>query len=127
MPVNFKMVPKQNNISIPPQIKYYPCAVSKGTLDLEQVADIISSRSSLTPGDCYGVLISMSAVIGEALAEGKIVKIDSLGTFALTLTGTGADSPEPIGKSNIKMAKIVYKPSKRLKKILSTLAFKRIY
>ena len=46
MSVQFKMVPKQNNISIPSQIKYYPCAVSNGTIDVENVADIISSRSS---------------------------------------------------------------------------------
>jgi hypothetical protein len=91
MPVQFKMVANQNNISSPTQIKYYTCAGSKGIIDLEHVADIISSRFSLTPGDCYGVLIYMSAVIGEALAEGKIVKIDRFASFVLILRSTGTN------------------------------------
>ncbi|NCO63725.1 MAG: hypothetical protein GW839_10100 [Flavobacteriales bacterium] len=64
------MVAKQNNIATPPQIKYYPCAVSQGTIDLERLADIISSRSSLSVSDCYGVLMAMTGVIGETLAQG---------------------------------------------------------
>jgi hypothetical protein len=54
--VQLKMISKQNNIATPPQIKYYPCAVSQGTINLERVAHIISSRSSLSIGDCDGVL-----------------------------------------------------------------------
>ena len=84
MPVQFKMVPKQNNISIPPQIKYYPCAVSKGTIDVEHVGAIISSRFSWTQGDCFSVLVSMIAVISEALAEVKTDKIDRFVSFALS-------------------------------------------
>ena len=94
MAIEFKMVPKQNNIASPPQTKYYPCAVSKGEVDLEYLAEIIASRSTVTVADCYGVLIGMSQVIGEELANGKIVKIDRLGTFALTLKGVGTDTPK---------------------------------
>lgn len=93
MAIEFKMVPKQNNIASPPQTQYYPCAVSKGEVDLEYLAELIASRSTVTVADCYGVLIGMSEAIGEELANGKIVKIDRLGTFALTLKGQGTDEP----------------------------------
>ncbi|MDP5027705.1 MAG: hypothetical protein NWQ14_05720 [Flavobacterium sp.] len=89
------MVANQNNISIPTQIKYYTCAGSKETIEFEHFADIISSRSSLTQGDSFSVLVSMIAFISKAFAEGKIVKIDILVTFALTLTDKGTVSPEP--------------------------------
>jgi len=127
MAIQFKMVAKQNNIATPPQIKYYPCAVSQGTIDLERVADIISSRSSLSRANCYGVLIAMTDVIGDALKQGNSVNLESLGAFSLTLRGTAADTSDTLGKANISTAKILFKPAKRLKKILSNLSFKRIY
>ena len=126
MAIEFKMVPKQNNIVSPPQTKYYPCAVSKGEVDLEYLAEIIASRSTVTVADCYGVLIGMSQVVGEELAKGNIVKIERLGTFALTLKGKGTDEPDKLNKSTILGAKILFKPAISLKKVLSTLKFKRV-
>ena len=126
MSIEFKMVPKQNNIASPPQTKYYPCAVSKGEVDLEYLAEIIASRSTVTVADCYGVLIGMSQVIGEELANGKIVKIDRLGTFALTLKGVGTDTPEKLNKNTILGAKILFKPARNFKKLLQNLSYKRL-
>ena len=126
MPIAFKMVPKQNNIATPPQVKYYPCAVSSGEVDLEYIAEIISSRSTISVADCYGVLIGMSQVIGEELAKGKIVKIERLGTFALTLKGVGTDEPQKLNKNTILGTRMLFKPAKSLKKVLTTLNFIRV-
>lgn len=126
MPVQFKMVPKQNNLVSPPEVKYYPCAVSKGELNLKDLAKIIASRSTVSKADCYGVVMALSDIIGQSLLNGQIIKIDSLGTFSLTLTGTAADSPEPLGKKNIKKAQINYKPSKELKEYINKAEYKRI-
>ena len=126
MAIEFKMVPKQNNIASPPQTKYYPCAVSKGEVDLEYLAEIIASRSTVTVADCYGVLIGMSQVIGEELANGKIVKIDRLGTFALTLKGVRTDTPEKLHNNTILGAKILFKPARNFKKLLQNLSYKRL-
>jgi predicted histone-like DNA-binding protein len=126
MPVQFKMVPKQNNLASPPEVKYYPCAVSKGEIDLDELATIISSRCTISKADCYGVMMAMSDVIGESLSKGSIVKIEPLGSFSITLTGSGAENQEPLGKSNIKAAKVLYKPSKNIKKTIKEIEFKRI-
>ena len=126
MPIQFKMVPKKNNLVSPPVIKYYPCAVSKGEIDLNDLAKIIAGRSTISKSDCYGVIMALSEIIGQSLLNGQIVKIASLGTFSLSLTGTPADSPEPLGKGNIKKAKVNYKPSKELKEYANKAEFKRI-
>ena len=126
MAIAFKMVPKQNNIVSPPQTKYYPCAVSSGAVDLEYIAEVISSRSTVSAADCYGVLIGMSQVIGEELSKGNIVKIDRLGTFALTLKGKGTDEPELLNKSSILGAKMLFKPARNFKQVLKNLKFKRL-
>lgn len=126
MAIEFKMVPKQNNISSPPEIKYYPCAISQGEVNLDDLARIIASRSTISRADCYGVIMALSEVIGQKLQEGRIVRIDDLGTFSLALQGIAADSDEPLGKANIKGAKINYKPSKELKRKVKQLTYKRI-
>ena len=126
MAVDFKMVPKQNNIATPPEVKYYPCAVSSGEVDLDYIADIIAGRCTVSVADCYGVLIAMSDVIGEQLANGKIVKIERLGTFALTIKASGTDEPEKLNKNCILGARMVYKPAKNLKRTLNNLQYKRI-
>lgn len=126
MAIAFKMVPKQNNIATPPQVKYYPCAVSKGEVNLEYIAETISSRSTVSVADCYGVLMAMSAVVTQELANGNIVKIDRLGTFAITVKGTGTDCPELLCKDTIKGVNMLFKPAKNIKKILSNITFKRV-
>ena len=126
MPVQFKMIPKQNNLATPPEVKYYPCVICKGDENLQSLAKIIATRSTISKADCYGVIMALSDAIGEALCEGKIVRIESLGTFKLGVMGSAADSSEPLGKSNIKGAKILYKPSIDLKSKIKEVTFKRI-
>ncbi|KAB1154809.1 HU family DNA-binding protein [Flavobacterium luteum] len=126
MSVSFKLVPKQNNLVSPPEIKYYPCAVSKGEADLDSLADVVSSRSSMSKADCYGVMIGLTEAIGEALADGKIVRIDALGTFKITIQGTASETQTELGKATIKGTKIVYSPSKKMKKRLENINFKRL-
>ena len=120
------MVPKKNNLATPPQIKYYPCAIHNGADDLDSLADIVASQSTISKADCYGVIMALTKAIGESLAEGRIVRINSLGTFQITLQGLPADSPEDLGKANIKGAKIIYKPALNLKKKLKGLIFNRV-
>jgi len=126
MSVQFKMIPKQNNLVVPPEVKYYPCAVNTGTLHLNDLAKIISDRSSMTKADCYGVIVALSDVIGEALSDGKIVKIDTIGTFQIYLRGTASETEDALGKINITQAKVSYKPSQELKKRLKQIKYKRI-
>ena len=126
MAVQFKMVLKQNNLASPPEVKYYPCAVSQGEVNLDDLSKIIANSSTMSRADCYGVIMAMSEVIGQQLLQGRIIRIDNLGTFSLTLQGTAADSPEPLGKSNIKKAKMLFQPSKDIKEVLKKIEFKRV-
>ena len=126
MSVKYKMVPKKNSLVTPPEIKYYPCAVSQGEVSLDDLAKIIASRSTVSPADCYGVIIGLTQVIGEMLSQGKIVKIVSLGSLKVTLKGTPADTEDALGKSSIKKVNVVYKPARELRATLNNISFKRV-
>lgn len=120
------MVPKKNTLALPPETKYYPCAIHQDEDDLDSLSDIVASQSSFSKADCYGVIIGLTKAIGDSLSEGRIVRIDNLGTFQITLKGLPADSPDDLGKANIKEANIVYKPSRKMKQTLKQLTYKRI-
>jgi len=126
MAVTFKMVPKKNMQVSPPEIKYYPCAVSQGKVDLTALAEIIATRCTVSEADCYGVITALSRVIGESLMAGQIVDIDHLGSFHLSIQGTPAASETDLGKSNIAKTKVNFSPSPRLKDKLRKTEFKRI-
>ena len=93
---------------------------------MNDLANIVSSRSTMSKADCYGVMIAMSEAIGDALLEGNIVKIEALGTFMLTVQGSASNTIDDLGKANIKSSRIVYKPSIEIKRKLKNIIFKRI-
>lgn len=126
MSVAFKMIPKKNMLGATPEVKYYPCAVSQGEVNLDDLASIIADRSTMSKADCYGVVIALSEAIADSLKNGKIVKIDNLGTFRLGIIGNSAESPEPLGKNAIQRAKINYKPSKTIKNKMKEITYKRL-
>jgi hypothetical protein len=112
MTVPFKMVPKKNILSSPPESKYYPCSVHNGVVNLNQLSSIVAFRSTVSRVDCYGVIIGLTQSIGEFFAAGRIVKIDERGTFQITFQGLPADSPDDLGKANIKKLKSFTNPQK---------------
>lgn len=126
MPVHFKMVPKRNMLVSPPEVKYFPTVVSSGEVDFEYLAKTVADRSTFSEADCYGALIGLTEVIGEELLKGNIVSLDRLGSFRLTIKGTAADTEQELGKTNIIEAKIVYRPSKMMKRTLRGAKFKRL-
>lgn len=126
MPIQFKMVAKRNNLVQPPEVNYYPCAVNQGEETLESLAQKICAASSLTEADCFGVMYALSNAISEALTEGKIVRIDSLGTFQLTLQGTASEEQEVRGKKYITGNRVVFRPSKRLKTTMEKVTYAQI-
>jgi len=100
--------------------------VSQGKVDLESLAQVVASRTTISEADCYGVMVALTKAIGDALMKGTIVDLDFLGSFSLTLQGNPADSAEELGKTTIKKVNIAYKPSKTLKNRVQETTFTRL-
>ncbi|MBF2708556.1 HU family DNA-binding protein [Flavobacterium soyangense] len=52
--------------------KYYPCAIHDGEDDLDSLADIVASQSTISKAECYGVIMALTKTIGESLANRRI-------------------------------------------------------
>lgn len=93
MSVFYKLVKNISAVS-DARNKYYARTVSIGTTDLNDIAEIIERRCSMTKADVYGVLSAMVDVMSEELKMGKTIRIKGLGTFKAGIRSRGVADPK---------------------------------
>ena len=70
--------------------KYYPRVEYKGTLEMKDLAKLLSKHSTtFTQGEMIGVLTDAAQLIKEKILDGYVVKIEDLGLFKATVEGNG--------------------------------------
>lgn len=122
--MKYKLIQKANpqNRS---EKKWYANAVNTGQVGQKQIAQNIANKSSLTIGDIGNTIQNLLEELPKELAEGKSVVLEGLGTFRLSLSSEGATSEKEFNASMIKTPKIIFTPSREIKKILETIKFER--
>ena len=70
------------------------------------------------------MVIAVENVIQDQITNGKIVRMDKLGSFYPSISSEGVDREEEFTSANIRGAKINYRAGKRIINALSTAIFK---
>ena len=125
MRVPFTAVGKTSPTQPLAPMKYYPRAIQSRVIDLEELSQQIATSTTLTETDCQAVIYSLVNAVSKELEQGSIVRLGHLGTFQVSVKGTGSDTPEEVTAKNIKSASIVYRPGSRFKKMLGNLKFSK--
>lgn len=125
MAITITAIGKTNPTQSDAPLRYYPKVTKTGEIDLDQLTEEISDASTLTQADCYAVVISLVKVLEQHLSKGEIVRIDPLGSFQISVKGTGSDNAKSVSSDNVTSASIIFRPGKKLKKMLGLLVFKR--
>ena len=125
MSVKFKTIRRRNPQDILAPEKYYASAVGDGEVDLDALAEMISYQCTVTESDCYAVLISLERNIINELGQGRIVKMGRLGNFQVGISSEGKETPEEVTASDITKARILFRPGKRLRRLLNDLSFRK--
>ena len=97
------------------QYKYYARACERQKVTLDELADTIVKRSSLSRGDIVATLVELIDLIPELLLDNHTVELDRLGTFSLNLKSKPSDEPRTDGFRLIKSADISVRAGTRLK------------
>jgi predicted histone-like DNA-binding protein len=103
--------------------KFYAQAIATGTTDLERLAYLVSNQSTVREADCYAVLLSLLHNIADELEQGRIVKLDKLGSFQIGVKSAGVATQEELSTSAIEKAHINFRPDKRLRTLLNNVGF----
>ncbi|MDR2929137.1 MAG: HU family DNA-binding protein [Cytophagaceae bacterium] len=106
--------------------KWYANAKSTGDVTLRVLGKAIAVRSTVNPADTQAVLVALTEVLTEYLAEGKIVRMGDFGSFQISLGSEGAETEEKFNTSLIKTKKVAFRPGVDLKEMLNNLKFEKV-
>ncbi|AZI55574.1 DNA-binding protein [Epilithonimonas vandammei] len=105
--------------------KWYAVATNDGELTVDDLTKQIEKFSALSEADIRGVIIALENVIQDNLANGKIIRLDKLGSFYPTLSSKGADTEEDFDTSYIRGASVRFRAGTRISNALKTTTFKK--
>jgi DNA-binding protein, histone-like, putative len=105
--------------------KWYANIAIDGELIIDDLVKQIEKFSALSEADIRGVIIALENVIQDQLANGKIIRLDKLGSFYPSLTSEGVDKEGEFTTANIRGVKVNYRPGKRISNALSVATFKK--
>lgn len=97
--------------------KWYPRSVIVGKpVSTTEIANRISAGCTVNPADVSAVLTSLGPVLSEFMAEGRSVKLDSVGTLYYTANavGNGVDTEDEVSAEQIKGVRVRFVPQKHL-------------
>ena len=126
MSIKFKVIPRKNPQDLTANPKYYAIAIRDGLVDLDRLSELVADGSTVRQNDVYAVLIGLVNTIRGELAAGRSVKLNKLGTFSIGVSSEGLETEDEVNSSAIKDAKLRYRPSSELKKMLAGLTYSKI-
>lgn len=106
--------------------KWYATVKADGELTIDDLVGQIENFSSLSEADIRGVIIALENVIQKELTNGKIIRLDKLGSFSPSLSSNGASTEQDFNSSFIKEAKVNYRPGKRISDALKIATFTKV-
>lgn len=106
--------------------KWYANVANDGETTVDELSKEIEKFSALSEADIRGVIIALENVIIEKVTEGKIVRLDKLGSFYPSLSSEGVLKEEEFNSSLIKTAKVNYRPGKRISDALKIAKFTKV-
>lgn len=105
--------------------KFYAQVKYDGEMTIDNLVDEIEKFSALSEADIRGVIIALENVIQKELANGKIIRLDKLGSFYPSLSSSGAENLDKFNSTLIRGAKVNYRPGKRITDALTIATFKK--
>ena len=106
--------------------KWYASAKVDGELTIDELTKEIEKFSALSEVDIRGVIIALENVIVNQIVNGKIIRLDKLGSFYPSLSSEGAATEADFNVSLIKGAKMNYRPGERIVDALKAAKFQKI-
>ncbi len=124
--LKYTIVKQRNPFKENEEDMYYPRLTGRNIYDIDDVADIISSRSSLSKSDVVATLIALEDVIPEALIGGHKVKLGNLGSFSLQAGASTSPEKALVSWRNFRKLTTRFSAGKSLKIHLWDVHFQRI-
>lgn len=124
MAIRYKTYKKRNWIN--DKELNYATPINRGVMKTKDVAELLERRTAFSQSDIIGVADALGRAILEFNALGFAVKIKGLGTFSISATSEGYETPEECLPERVKATKIRFIVDPELKKQLAKVTFERM-
>ena len=124
--MKYKLIQRKNPQQPLADGKWYASPVNEGTISQKAISEDIVALSSLSRGDVSNVIDNLLDTVPRYLLMGKSVNLGGLGTFRLSFSSKGADTPETFGTSLMKGVKVVFTPSTELREKIRQVKFEKV-
>ena len=125
MSIKFKTIEKVNPRDLTAPKKHYASVVAEGSTDLEDLAELVATQCTVSPADCYAVLIALESNIIRELKNGRIVHLGKLGSYRISVSSEGKDTSDEVVRTSIKKAKVLFSPGLGFREMLKNLNYKK--
>ena len=125
MSVKYSVSEKGNPLDPKQPKKWYANAKSAGDTTLRTLSKEIAARSTVSPADTQAVLVALTEVLVEHLANGRIVRLGDFGAFQVSVGSTGAETEAKFNTSLIKTKKVAFRPGIDIREMLNNLKFEK--
>ena len=126
MSVKYSVSERGNPLQPQQPKKWHANAISAGEIKLRALCKEIAARSTVSPADTQAVMVALTEVMAEQLAEGKIVRLGDFGAFQISVSSKGAESEAKFNASLIKNSKVVFRPGIDLKEMQHNLKYEKV-
>lgn len=126
MSVKYVLVARPNPMKRDAPKKYYAQSKSAGDVNLKQISRDISLRCTVNSADILAVIDALIQQLMKELEQGCIVRMGDFGDFQVYIAGEGSETEEQFNSSLIKKSKIIFRPGKDMKDMLTTLSFSKV-
>jgi predicted histone-like DNA-binding protein len=123
--VKYTVTEKGNPQNLQAPKKWYANAKSTGDITLRRLGKEIAARSTVSPADTQAVLVALTEVLTEHLADSKIVRLGDFGAFQVSIGSDGAETAEKFSPSLIKNPKVVFRAGIDIKEMLNNLKYEK--
>ena len=129
MPVKYRLVKRKvTDLKGGPAVdKSFAQTVYNATIELEDVCELVSMRSSMSSADVKSIIDSLNYVLAFEMKKGNIVKLGEIGNFRPSVSSIGAGEGEEFSvATNMRKSRIVFTPGKLLQNMRSGLSYSEV-
>lgn len=105
--------------------KFYASNKVSGQAGIDELTERIEKISTVSGSDIRAVLYGLADVVPSLLKDGLSVNISDLGFFRVSISSDPSDKEEEVNKTNIRGARILFRPGDKFKEMLQTLKFEK--
>ncbi len=106
--------------------KFYAHMVFNGETTIDNMVKAIEKFSALSESDIRGVIIALENVIQNELAEGKIVRLEKIGSLYPAISSNGEETADKVTGSSIRRVSVNYRPGERILKAIRDAGFQKV-